>query len=106
MAQTLPAVKLKSGAEAFGAASHERPVPRISIAAFCEFPDTGAALQRAASDRRLAKAHVEVELGGVQAAVDHFTGQVTPNLLVVEKKLQGKAGLEDVDRRAQCGDPA
>ena len=29
----------------FGAAPHERPVPRISIHAFCEFPDTGAALQ-------------------------------------------------------------
>ena len=31
---------------AFGAAAHERPVPRISIQAFCEFPDTGAALSR------------------------------------------------------------
>ena len=38
--------------EAFGAAPHERPVPRISIAAFVEFHDTGAALQRAGSDRR------------------------------------------------------
>jgi pilus assembly protein CpaE len=106
MAQTLPAVKLKSGGETFGAAPHERPVPRISIAAFCEFPDTGAALQRAASDRRLAKAHVVVELGGVQAAVDHFNGQVTPNLLIVETKLQGKAALDDIDHLAQVCDPA
>ncbi|MDB5740191.1 MAG: CtpF protein, partial [Alphaproteobacteria bacterium] len=30
--------------DSFGAAPHERPVPRISIHAFCEFPDTGAAL--------------------------------------------------------------
>ena len=41
--------------ENFGAAPHERPVPRISIHAFCEFPDTGAALQRASADRRLSK---------------------------------------------------
>ncbi len=106
MAQTLPAVKLKNGEQTFGAAPHERPVPRISIAAFCEFPDTGAALQRAASDRRLAKAHVVVELGGVQAAVDHFNGQVTPNLLIVETKMQGKAALDDIDHLAQVCDPA
>ncbi|HEY2445947.1 MAG TPA: pilus assembly protein CpaE [Rhizomicrobium sp.] len=106
MAQTLPAAKATNGEESFGAASHERPVPRISISAFCEFPDTGAALQRAAADRRLAKAHVEVELGGVQAAMDHFNGQVTPNLLIVETKLQGKAAIEDIDRLSHVCDPA
>jgi pilus assembly protein CpaE len=91
--------------EAFGAAPHERPVPRISIAAFVEFPDTGAALQRAGSDRRLAKAHVNVQLGGIQAAVDHFTGQVTPNLMIVETRLNGQAALEELDRLAEVCDP-
>ncbi len=51
--------------EAFGAQPHERPVPRISIHAFVEFPDTGAALQRAGADRRLSKAHLTVQLGGI-----------------------------------------
>jgi pilus assembly protein CpaE len=106
MATSLPALKSKSGEETFGASPRERPVPRISIAAFCEFPDTGAALQRAAADRRLAKAHVLVELGGVDAAVSHFSGQVTPNLLIVETKLQGNAALEDIERLAQVCDPA
>ncbi|HXC54274.1 MAG TPA: pilus assembly protein CpaE [Rhizomicrobium sp.] len=91
--------------EAFGAAPHERPVPRISIAAFVEFPDTGAALQRASSDRRLAKAHVNVQLGGINAAVDHFHGQVTPNLLIVETRLNGQAALEELDRLAEVCDP-
>ena len=45
--------KDETSQETFGAAPHERPVPRISIHAFCEFPDTGAALQRAGGDRRL-----------------------------------------------------
>ncbi|MEJ1967529.1 MAG: pilus assembly protein CpaE [Rhizomicrobium sp.] len=91
--------------EAFGAAPHERPVPRISIGAFVEFPDTGTALQRAASDRRLAKAHVTVQLGGIQAAVDHYHGQVTPNLLIVETRLNGQAALEELDRLAEVCDP-
>ena len=85
------------GEEDFGAAPHERPVPRISIQAFCEFPDTGAALQRAAADRRLAKAHVTVQLGGLQAAVEHHSGNVTPNLLIVETRLQGKTAVEEID---------
>jgi pilus assembly protein CpaE len=92
--------------EAFGAAAHERPVPRISIHAFCEFPDTGAALQRAAADRRLSKAHATVQLGGLQAAVDHYTGQVTPNLLIVETRLQGKTAVDEIDRLAEVCDPA
>ncbi|HEY0105431.1 MAG TPA: hypothetical protein VGB91_05050, partial [Rhizomicrobium sp.] len=91
--------------EAFGAAPHERPVPRISISAFVEFPDTGAALQRAGADRRLAKAHVNVQLGGINAAVEHFQGQVTPNLLIVETRLNGEAALEELDRLAEVCDP-
>ena len=92
--------------EAFGAAPHERPVPRISIAAFVEFPDTGAALQRAGSDRRLAKAHVTVQLGGIQGAVDQFHGQVTPNLLIVETRLKGQEALDELDRLAEVCDPS
>ena len=90
--------------DSFGAAPHERPVPRISIAAFVEFPDTGAALQRAGSDRRLSKAHVEVHLGGIKGAVEHFHGQVTPNLLIVETRLNGQAALEELDRLAEVCD--
>ena len=74
----------------FGAAPHERPVQRISIHAFCEFPDTGAALQRAGADRRLAKANLNVQLGGIAAAVDFYDGQVTPNLLIVETGSPGR----------------
>ena len=92
--------------EGFGAAPHERPVPRISIHAFCEFPDTGAALQRAGGDRRLSKAHLQVQLGGVDAAVEHYHGQITPNLLVVETKLQGEEALLELDRLAEVCDPA
>ena len=92
--------------ESFGAAPHERPVPRISIHAFCEFPDIGAALQRAGGDRRLSKAHLQVQLGGIDAAVQHYTGQITPNLLVVETKLHGEEALLELDRLAEVCDPA
>jgi pilus assembly protein CpaE len=93
------------GEGAFGAAPHERPVPRISIHAFCEFPDSGTALQRAGTDRRLSKAHLTVQLGGLEAAIEHYRGQVTPNLLIVETRLQGDEALGELDRLAEVCDP-
>jgi pilus assembly protein CpaE len=92
--------------EPFGAAPHERPVPRISIHAFVEFPDTGAALQRAGTDRRLSKAHLNVQLGGINAAVEHYHGSVTPNLLIVETRLTGQQALDEIDRLAHVCDPS
>src|SRR5208282_1602024 len=106
MAKATPEQGLSHGAGAFGAQPHERPVPRISIHAFCEFPDTGAALQRAASDRRLSKAHVTVQLGGLQAALDHYAGLATPNLLIIETRLQGKTAVEEIERLAEVCDAA
>src|SRR5271168_3246966 len=106
MAKTTPERKMGSGEEPFGAAPHERPVPRISIHAFCEFPDTGAAVQRAAADRRLSKAHVTVELGGLQGALDHYSGQATPNLLIIETRLQGRTAVEEIERLAEVVDSA
>src|ERR1700760_2763545 len=92
--------------DSFGAAPQERPVPRISIHAFCEFPDTGASLQRAGADRRLSKAHLTVQLGGINAAVEFYNGQVTPNLLIVETRLHGQAALDELDRLGEVCDPA
>jgi len=92
--------------QSFGAAPHERPVPRISIHAFCEFPDTSTALESAGTDRRLAKAHLKAQLGGIDAAVEHYNGQVTPNLLIVETKLHGAEALAELDRLAEVCDPS
>lgn len=89
-----------------GARPQDRPVPRISIHAFCEFPDTGAALQRAGADRRLSKAHLTAQLGGIAAAVEFYQGQVTPNLLIVETRLNGQAALNELDQLAEVCDPA
>ena len=46
-----------------------RSIPRVNIHFFCEDQDTAAVIEHAAGDRRLAKAHVSVQMGGVEAAV-------------------------------------
>ncbi|ODA66390.1 hypothetical protein A7A08_02788 [Methyloligella halotolerans] len=82
-----------------------RPVPRINIQAFCENQETAAAIQQASEDRRLAKAHVNVRMGGIDAAVTFFRSTSTPNLIVIESFLKGQELVAELDRLAEVCDP-
>src|SRR5512137_2024108 len=64
-----------------------RPIPRISIQAFCENNHMAGVVQDASEDRRLSKAHVSVHMGGATAAVQHYQESPTPNLIIVESSL-------------------
>ncbi|MFZ0853339.1 MAG: hypothetical protein WAO08_29595 [Hyphomicrobiaceae bacterium] len=55
-----------------------RPIPRISIQAFCEDGATAEVVQIAAADRRLSKSHISVHMGGAIAAVAHYHDSPTP----------------------------
>ena len=72
--------------ESFGTES-ARPIPRISIQAFCEDQQLANVLQHAAEDRRLSKAHVSVHMGGATAAVSHYQESPTPTLIVIQCSL-------------------
>ena len=85
--------------------SRARPIPRINIQAFCEDQDTAAVIQKASEDRRLAKAHVTVQMGGVQAAVAFYRNASTPNLIIIESLLDRTDLLGDLDRLAEVCDP-
>jgi pilus assembly protein CpaE len=81
-----------------------RPIPRISIQAFCEDPKTAEVLQAATIDRRLAKSHVSVHMGGAPAAVAHYLESPTPNLIIVETTLPRNQMLAELDRLAESCD--
>ncbi len=85
-------------------AARARPIPRISIQAFCESGHTAEALQVAADDRRLAKAHISVHMGGAQAAVAHYLESPTPNLIVIESTLDRVRVLAELDSLAESCD--
>jgi pilus assembly protein CpaE len=59
-------------------------VPRISVQAFCETAAVAEVIEEAILDRRLAKAHMKVHMGGVAAAIEAFRSAPTPNLIVLE----------------------
>lgn len=81
-----------------------RPVPRISIQVFCEDRGTADVAQAAGGDRRLSKAHYSVHMGGINAAIAHYQGAPTPNLIIVESMLNRDGMLADIDRMAEVCD--
>ncbi len=96
---------LEHGGQDDGAAtSRARPIPRISIQAFCEDQRLANVLQHAAEDRRLSKAHVSVHMGGASAAVAHYQESPTPNLIVIESSLPRMEMLAELDHLAESCD--
>jgi len=83
-----------------------RPVPRISIHAFCETPATTALLEKAAVDRRLSKAHLTIHMGGIAKAVDQFQTSSTPNLIVLETMASGSEIFAQLGELAEVCDPS
>lgn len=82
-----------------------RPIPRISIQAFCDDLRVAEALERAALDRRLAKAHLSVHMGGIAAAIAHYADSPTPNLIIVDTEHTSGQLLAELDRLAESCDP-
>ncbi len=58
--------------------------PRISVQAFCETEKTATAVRLASEDRRLAKAHLSVQMGGMPAAIENYHTAPTPNVILLE----------------------
>jgi len=63
---------------------HIAPAPRVSVQAFCETVETAAAVQSAGEDRRLGKAHLKIQMGGIAAATEAYRSAPTPNVIVLE----------------------
>ncbi len=68
-------------------AKDARPIPRITIQAFCDTPEVAGTIEMAANDRRMARAHVKVHTGGLNAAMEFYSSAPTPNLIVIESRI-------------------
>src|ERR1051325_4417641 len=68
---------------------HIAPAPRVSVQAFCDTVETAAAIQSAGEDRRLGKAHVKIQMGGVAAAIEAYRGSPTPNVIILGTSGRG-----------------
>jgi pilus assembly protein CpaE len=81
------------------------PAPRVSVQAFCEAEETASAVRSAGEDRRLGKAHLTVQMGGVAAAIDVYHTQPTPNVIILETKDGSDilAGLDELATVCDAG---
>jgi pilus assembly protein CpaE len=82
-----------------------RPVPRISIQAFCESESIASPIERAGEDRRMAKAHLKVHMGGIETAIDFYRSAPTPNLIIIESRREPRELLASLKTLSEVCDP-
>src|SRR5258706_6091922 len=77
---------------------HIAPAPRVSVQAFCKTVNPAAAVQSAGEDRRLGKAHLKIQMGGMAAAIEAYRTAPTPNVIILETEGRGDilAGLDQL----------
>jgi pilus assembly protein CpaE len=61
-------------------------VPAITLHAFCDTAETATALEAAAADRRMSRAHTTVQPGGIAAALEMYGKITTPDLVLFESR--------------------
>jgi pilus assembly protein CpaE len=81
-------------------------IPHINIAVFCDSENMAQVMRAAAADRRMAGAHVDVQMGGMTAAMQVFGATRTPNVLVVESQQRREGLLADLAKLAPVCDPS
>jgi pilus assembly protein CpaE len=80
------------------------PAPRVSVQAFCETAETASIVQDASDDRRLAKAHLRLQMGGIAAALEAYRTSPTPNVVILESENHGDGILAGLDQLAEVCD--
>jgi pilus assembly protein CpaE len=75
------------------------------VQAFCETPETSAAVESAGVDRRLGKAHLTIKKGGMLAAIEAYRTVPTPNVIVIETDgtTDILAGLDQLATECDAG---
>lgn len=81
-------------------------VPRVNISIFCTTQATAGAMQQVVIDRRMARAHVDIHQGGIMQAVQMYSQQSTPEVLLLETEGYRDQVLSELSQLAQVCDPS
>ena len=88
-----------------GDLDHVRPLPRISVHAFCETEAMLRTMERCGQDRRMAKVSLRINSGSISAAASMFTSTPTPNLIILETSTEPRALMDELAPLAAVCDP-
>lgn len=84
--------------------SGARLVPHITIQAFCENAKTAQMVETAVADRRMNKVALTTHNGGINAAIEVYRVNPTPNLIILESSLSDDALLQALNDLASVCD--
>ena len=83
-----------------------RPLPRISVHAFCESEAMLRTMEQCGQDRRLAKVSLRISSASIAAAANMFSSAPTPNLLILETSTEPGGIMEELAPLAEVCDPS
>jgi pilus assembly protein CpaE len=83
-----------------------RPLPRISVHAFCETEAMLRTMERCGQDRRMAKVSLRISSASIAAAANMFASAPTPNLIILETSTEPRALMEELAPLAEVCDPS
>jgi len=83
-----------------------RPLPRISVHAFCESEAMARVMERCGQDRRMAKVSLRISSASIAAAANMFASAPTPNLLILETATEPHGIMEELAPLAEVCDPS
>ncbi len=100
--------ELRNAEEAVRMAELEnmRPLPRISVHAFCESEGLQDAMERCGNDRRMSKVSLRITSGGIAAAANMFQTTPTPNLIILETRANAANLMAELAPLASVCDPS
>jgi pilus assembly protein CpaE len=83
-----------------------RPLPRISIHAFCESEAMLRTMERCGQDRRMARVSLRTSSASIAAAASMFASAPTPNLLILETSTEPRGIMDELAPLAEVCDPS
>ena len=81
-----------------------RPLPRISVHAFCESASLLDLMDQCSNDRRLLNVNMRANQGSILAASSMFSTSPTPNLLIIEASGGRAELMSDLQKLADVCD--
>ena len=82
----------------------EKPLPSISVQAFCDRQETAHCINETTRDWRMKRANVKIYMGGLPAAIDFYHKENTPSLIIIESGMRGEELFNQLEQLASVCD--
>ena len=82
----------------------EKPLPSISVHAFCDRQETAHCINETTRDWRMKRTNVKIYMGGLPAAIEFYRKENTPSLIIIESGMRGDELFNQLEQLASVCD--